>query len=494
MSGFPSLQAAASSAGVICGPELKDILYDEVVVFLGLNWSEGTHDKKHHLLLALISMHASSNSTYDGKFQAIVNDFLCDGTDIIADVPPAVEESPEIVFNAGDSVIFVGEARRFNGKQLITGTQGHVVREEDDGFIKAEFEGVGRAVVVKEQLWPDGGDKLLSLTAANLANHAMQRSGGSPRILPLRHRKMARPCCVSCLKKDDDSEMTEQGLGTVISLRQQVCAQCEALANKCYEDVEIARKGPGVEYVKLTFTLQHFKEGQYSEHVRIVDIEKNIADRKRTKAYKRAVAEKNHVKAPSCRAVREVLRDAGSEASSSHSYPQGSGTRHNPAMSADTDPNWRIHQQDAWQFQQLQYAQALHFWTHPMHTMPFGQNYKEMTHMQGSGSLWVGHNPMDNSEASNSSATGQDVAIGIRQSQVITNVRDTESEPQEIPLHGEVELGSTECVICLDKPKSHAIIPCGHRCVCQLCAVSLAGGFCPICRGHVREVIKIFSS
>ena len=88
---------------VICGPELKDMLYDEVVALLCLDWSEGTHDKTRQLLLALLSSkHASSNSTYVEKLQAIVNDFLCDGADIIVDVPSAVEESPEIVWRLSD--------------------------------------------------------------------------------------------------------------------------------------------------------------------------------------------------------------------------------------------------------------------------------------------------------------------------------------------------------------------------------------------------------
>eukprot|EP01084_Bolivina_argentea_P172589 298980_1 len=27
-----------------------------------------------------------------------------------------------------------------------------------------------------------------------------------------------------------------------------------------------------------------------------------------------------------------------------------------------------------------------------------------------------------------------------------------------------------ECLVCVDKPKTHAFVPCGHKCVCEICA------------------------
>merc|ERR1712096_402127 len=55
-----------------------------------------------------------------------------------------------------------------------------------------------------------------------------------------------------------------------------------------------------------------------------------------------------------------------------------------------------------------------------------------------------------------------------------------------------------ECVICMDEPPSHVLIPCGHKCLCDECAASgdfekmKAAGIvqCPICRAPIRWVMK----
>merc|ERR1711933_237273 len=48
-----------------------------------------------------------------------------------------------------------------------------------------------------------------------------------------------------------------------------------------------------------------------------------------------------------------------------------------------------------------------------------------------------------------------------------------------------------ECCVCLNAPKTHACIPCGHRCVCKDCASDLASkdpSLCPLCRTEVTEM------
>ena len=48
-----------------------------------------------------------------------------------------------------------------------------------------------------------------------------------------------------------------------------------------------------------------------------------------------------------------------------------------------------------------------------------------------------------------------------------------------------------DCVICLaDDGARHAIVPCGHRCVCRTCAAVLA--MCPICRTPAERTLEIF--
>ena len=50
------------------------------------------------------------------------------------------------------------------------------------------------------------------------------------------------------------------------------------------------------------------------------------------------------------------------------------------------------------------------------------------------------------------------------------------------------------CSVCLTATKTHVLIPCGHKCVCDKCASGYraAGSQCPICRGRVQSVVKVF--
>ena len=51
------------------------------------------------------------------------------------------------------------------------------------------------------------------------------------------------------------------------------------------------------------------------------------------------------------------------------------------------------------------------------------------------------------------------------------------------------------CCVCLTRRATHATDPCGHYCLCPTCAISWAdGGSCPICRGDVQRVLRIFRS
>jgi hypothetical protein len=51
------------------------------------------------------------------------------------------------------------------------------------------------------------------------------------------------------------------------------------------------------------------------------------------------------------------------------------------------------------------------------------------------------------------------------------------------------------CVICLDKPKTHAINVCGHKCLCGPCITKMPqNATCPICRVafNSKNVIRIY--
>ena len=46
--------------------------------------------------------------------------------------------------------------------------------------------------------------------------------------------------------------------------------------------------------------------------------------------------------------------------------------------------------------------------------------------------------------------------------------------------------------LCLMMPSDHAIIPCGHLCVCAGCCASAQLIECPICREPVGQITRIF--
>eukprot|EP00746_Dinoflagellata_sp_MGD_P022275 gnl/MRDRNA2_/MRDRNA2_152094_c0_seq1.p1 gnl/MRDRNA2_/MRDRNA2_152094_c0~~gnl/MRDRNA2_/MRDRNA2_152094_c0_seq1.p1 ORF type:complete len:271 (-),score=27.44 gnl/MRDRNA2_/MRDRNA2_152094_c0_seq1:229-1041(-) len=53
---------------------------------------------------------------------------------------------------------------------------------------------------------------------------------------------------------------------------------------------------------------------------------------------------------------------------------------------------------------------------------------------------------------------------------------------------------SFDCVICMSTRKDTVISPCGHLCVCNTCAQVLLAGedACPICRGTIASVMRVY--
>ena len=82
------------------------------------------------------------------------------------------------------------------------------------------------------------------------------------------------------------------------------------------------------------------------------------------------------------------------------------------------------------------------------------------------------------------------------------------AEPKDAARGVELEDESMLCVVCLDAPKTHLLLPCGHKCVCSGCAPDFAvsavasadetgwrrvgSAQCPICRHEVRSVAKVW--
>jgi hypothetical protein len=49
-----------------------------------------------------------------------------------------------------------------------------------------------------------------------------------------------------------------------------------------------------------------------------------------------------------------------------------------------------------------------------------------------------------------------------------------------------------KCVICTDKERGAAFIPCGHVVCCTKCSLLAVGGPCPICRCDVVASMRVF--
>ena len=48
--------------------------------------------------------------------------------------------------------------------------------------------------------------------------------------------------------------------------------------------------------------------------------------------------------------------------------------------------------------------------------------------------------------------------------------------------------GETTCIVCMVHPKSHLAAPCGHQCVCGICAAQMR--LCPYCRAPVQMWVE----
>jgi hypothetical protein len=44
--------------------------------------------------------------------------------------------------------------------------------------------------------------------------------------------------------------------------------------------------------------------------------------------------------------------------------------------------------------------------------------------------------------------------------------------------------------VCLAAPRECVLIECGHACVCEQCAATLA--LCPLCRAYIERVQRLY--
>ncbi|KAG1665031.1 hypothetical protein FOA52_003206 [Chlamydomonas sp. UWO 241] len=53
----------------------------------------------------------------------------------------------------------------------------------------------------------------------------------------------------------------------------------------------------------------------------------------------------------------------------------------------------------------------------------------------------------------------------------------------------EVQLQQDECTVCMDRPCSVTLLPCGHRVLCAACCVGVrsGNGKCLVCRQRIER-------
>lgn len=60
----------------------------------------------------------------------------------------------------------------------------------------------------------------------------------------------------------------------------------------------------------------------------------------------------------------------------------------------------------------------------------------------------------------------------------------------------EDEKEATTCIVCMDAPRTHIFVPCGHHCACEGCgnAIMERAKTCPLCRDAVVMLMPVFTS
>ena len=77
-----------------------------------------------------------------------------------------------------------------------------------------------------------------------------------------------------------------------------------------------------------------------------------------------------------------------------------------------------------------------------------------------------------------------------RRAKLLEKQRELRDATLSMPTDAECELF---CVVCLEGTKDTVLVPCGHLCACQKCAVTIrARAKCPICRATVERTCRVY--
>ena len=183
--------------------------------------------------------------------------------------------------------------------------------------------------------------------------------------------------------------------------------------------------------------------------------------------------------------------------------PQGSGGRHDPARGwTIDDPIGRLIKFQLHKFDQLGRRQP---GQSPSETAQSGPN---RTPTKSSGKR-----PRADADASSSHET----VHGQREAELKRQLALAQAEPealQKLSLsetrllkrelqsalerchqrEERLERAEKECVICCDRTKAIAFVPCGHLVACETCAHRAQMMRCPICQAAIKQRVRIFDA
>lgn len=81
---------------------------------------------------------------------------------------------------------------------------------------------------------------------------------------------------------------------------------------------------------------------------------------------------------------------------------------------------------------------------------------------------------------------------------VVETRKDPEPSSSSTPTNSNSnnKVAKSLCIVCMDEEADGVVLPCGHLCGCELCLNTLlnSGATCPICRGHINSIVKVFQS
>jgi hypothetical protein len=86
---------------------------------------------------------------------------------------------------------------------------------------------------------------------------------------------------------------------------------------------------------------------------------------------------------------------------------------------------------------------------------------------------------------------------------IVQNLADMKTIEHDIPSSAYVDVADVAdssvataltCVVCFHGASEYAIVPCGHRCLCETCSTKFKSddAKCPVCRGAVMMSMRIF--